>query len=77
MAYIIIGIIFIVAGLIFLKMIGSTEGIVVMIVCGVLALTLLVYGFLSINNNDSNAKNTKTISTSANYNYYEYRLKLN
>ena len=70
MVYIIIGIIFIVTGLIFLKMIGGLEGGIIMAVCAVLGAAILIFGFVSINNNDSNDKITKTISTSANYSYY-------
>lgn len=74
MVFIIIGIIFLVAALVFFKIIGGKEGIVMMTVCGVLGVFLLVYGFITINNNNSNDKDTEMISISENYNYSVFKL---
>lgn len=43
----IIGIIFIVAGIVFLKLIGNKEGIVMMIICGILGVILLICAIFS------------------------------
>ena len=46
MVNIIIGIIFIVIGLIFFKLVGDKAGIVMMIICGVLGIIILISAFI-------------------------------